>query len=48
MSLEAMKKRLQALEDGDAIRNLKAIYAGYCDDNYDADKIADLFVEDVV
>jgi hypothetical protein len=30
--LERMERRLQALEDAEAIRNLKAQYAALCDD----------------
>ena len=41
-----MERRLQALEDAEAIRNLKSRYAALCDDNYDADGIAALFAED--
>ncbi len=48
MSLEELEKRIRALEDAEAIRNLKARYAAYCDDNYNADKIAQLFTEDAV
>ena len=48
MGLEELERRVRALEDVEAIRNLKATYATYCDDNYDADKIAELFVEDAV
>ena len=44
--LEQMERRLQALEDAEAIRNLKSRYAALCDDNYDADGIAALFAED--
>jgi len=44
--LERMERRLQALEDAEAIRNLKSRYAALCDDNYDADGIAALFAED--
>ena len=44
--LEALERRVLALEDVEAIRNLKAEYAAYCDDGYHPDKIADLFVED--
>ena len=44
--LERMERRLQSLEDAEAIRNLKARYAALCDDNYDADGIAALFAED--
>ena len=46
--LERMERRLQALEDAEAIRNLKARYAALCDDQYDADGIAALFTEDVL
>jgi hypothetical protein len=31
---------LKALEDAEAIRNLKARYAALCDNQYDADGIA--------
>ena len=34
------------LEDVEAIKNLKARYAYYCDHGYDADGMASLFVED--
>ena len=44
--LERMERRLQALEDAEAIRNLKARYAALCDNQYDADGIAALFTED--
>ena len=44
--LEALEKRIRALEDIEAIRNLKSTYAAYCDDSYNADKIAELFTED--
>jgi len=46
--LAELENRVRALEDVEAIRNLKARYAAYCDDNYNADKIAELFVEDAV
>ena len=48
LRLEELEQRVRALEDADAIRNLKARYAAYCDDNYNPDKIAELFVEDAV
>lgn len=41
-----LQKRVRRLEDVDALRNLKAEYAAACDDNYDADRLAALFVED--
>ena len=46
--LERMEQRLQALEDAEAIRNLKARYAALCDAQYDADGIAALFTEDAL
>ena len=46
--LEAIERRLQALEDAEAIRNLKARYAALCDQQYDADGIAMLFTEDAL
>jgi ketosteroid isomerase-like protein len=46
--LERIERRLQVLEDGEAIRNLKARYAALCDNQYDADGIASLFTEDAV
>lgn len=48
MRLERLEKRSQTLEDAEAIRNLKAVYAAHCDDNYNADAIAALFTEDAV
>jgi ketosteroid isomerase-like protein len=44
--IERLEQRLQALEDAEAIRNLKARYAALCDRHYDADGIAALFTED--
>ena len=46
--LAELENRVRAVEDVQAIRNLKAAYAAYCDDHYKADKIAELFVEDAV
>ena len=46
--LEELESKVQALEDTDAIRNLKARYAELCDDSYNPDGIAALFVEDAV
>ena len=48
MSLEDIERRLKALEDIEEIKRLKARYCAYCDDNYDADGIANLFTEDAV
>lgn len=41
-------ERLRALEDVEEIKCPKTRYAAACDDNYDADAIADLFTEDAV
>ena len=41
-----LQERIRHLEDIEALRNLKAEYAAACDDNYDADRLAALFVED--
>ncbi len=46
--LKQIERRLQVLEDAEAIRNLKARYAALCDNQYDADGIASLFTEDAV
>ena len=46
--LEELETRVKAVEDTNAIRNLKARYAELCDDNYNPDGIAALFVEDAV
>ena len=46
--LEELETRVRAVEDTDAIQNLKARYAELCDDSYNPDGIAALFVEDAV
>ena len=46
--LAGIEQRLRALEDAEAIRNLKARYAAYCDAQYNCDGIAALFTEDAV
>ena len=46
--IERLERRLQVLEDAEAIRNLKARYAALCDQQYDADGIAALFTEDAL
>ena len=42
------ERRLQRLEDIEAIGRLKADYAAACDHDYDAGAVAELFVEDAV
>ena len=44
--VEELRDRVRRLEDIEALRNLKAEYAAACDDNYDPDRLAALFVED--
>ncbi len=48
MSLEDLERRIGVLEDIEDIKRLKRRYCAYCDDNYDADALADLFTEDAV
>ena len=48
MNIEALAQRLQVLEDIEAIKRLKARYCAFCDDGYNPDGIAGLFVEDGV
>ena len=43
--LEQIERRLQVLEDAEAIRNRNARYAALCDSHYDADGIAALLWE---
>jgi uncharacterized protein (TIGR02246 family) len=43
-----LERRIQRLEDIEAIKKLKAQYCAYCDDNYNAEGIASLFTEDGV
>ncbi|MDR6438735.1 uncharacterized protein (TIGR02246 family) [Paenarthrobacter nicotinovorans] len=45
-SIEELTRRLVRLEDVQAIEKLKYTYAGYCDDSYNPEGIAALFVED--
>jgi len=46
--IERLERRLQVLEDAEAIRYLKARYAALCDQQYDADRIAMLFTDDAL
>ena len=48
MDVKDLARRLQVLEDIEAIKKLKARYCAYCDNNYDADGIAALFTEEAV
>ena len=46
--MTALEQRIQVLEDIEAIRKLKARYCYFCDASYDAEGIAQCFVEDGV
>jgi len=46
--MKTLAERMRALEDIEEIKRLKARYAAACDNNYDADAIAALFIEDAV
>lgn len=48
MDLEGLERRIRRLEDLEEIKQLKARYAAYCDANYDADALAELFTEDAI
>lgn len=43
-----LEKRVQALEDIEAIKQLKAEYADACDDMYNPERMKDLFTHDAV
>jgi ketosteroid isomerase-like protein len=47
-TINALEARLRRLADIDEIKSLKACYAAACDNNYDADAIAELFTEDAI
>ncbi len=46
MSNGDLESRIRALEDVEAIKQLKASYCVHCDENFDADALTDLFVDD--
>jgi len=48
MDVEELVRRVQTLEDIEAVKKLKARYCAYCDAGYDADGIASLFTADGV
>ncbi len=48
MTLEKLAKRVQALEDLEEIKKLKVRYAKYIDDNFNIEKLGELFTEDAV
>jgi ketosteroid isomerase-like protein len=48
MSEKTLEERIQRLEDIEALKLLKGRYARYCDEGYDAERLAPLFAEDAV
>lgn len=48
MSQTDLDKRIRDLEDREALRELKYRYAAYCDDGYDAERLAPLFTADAI
>lgn len=48
MDLDALERRIQRLEDLEAIKQLKARYALACDAGYDAEALAAMFTVDAV
>ena len=48
MATTSLEQRIQALEDVEAIKQLKARYCAHCDDDHDPDALTALFVEDGV
>ena len=48
MDSKDLERRIQLLEDIEAITTLKYQYCHYCDANYDADRIAALYTEDAI
>lgn len=48
MDSKDLEKRIQSIEDLEAIKKLKHQYCHYCDDNYAADGIAALYTEDAI
>jgi hypothetical protein len=48
MEIQALARRVQRLEDIEAIKKLKARYCALCDQQYDPEGLAGLFIEDGV
>ena len=48
MDIGDIAQRVQLLEDIEAIKALKARYCGFCDDGYNPEGIASLFIDDGV
>ncbi|MGH3639599.1 MAG: nuclear transport factor 2 family protein [Mycobacterium sp.] len=48
MTNPTLDERIRRLEDIEALKQLKSRYAGYCDDDYDADRLGPLFTQDAI
>ena len=48
MSDSTLEMRIRRLEDIEALKLLKSRYAEHCDNNYDPDRLAELFTQDAV
>jgi len=48
MTLEELEKRVQVLEDLEAIKKLKALYSRACDDRFNLELMKEVFAEDAV
>ncbi len=48
MRQDDFEARLRWLEDIEHLKQLKYRYAGYCDDDYDAEQLAPLFTENAI
>jgi len=48
MNLEELARRIQVLEDIEAIKQLKYLYGQICDDKYNPDEMEKLFTEDAI
>jgi len=46
--LERLEQRIQVMEDVEAIKKLKALYAKACDDKYNAELMKEVFTEDAL
>ena len=48
MDINELAKRIQVLEDIEAIKQLKAEYADACDDKYNPERMRNLFTKDAI
>ena len=46
--MPTLEERILRLEEIEAIRRLKNVYAAHCDNNYDPEALAPMFTEDAV